>query len=109
MTEQFDPNAFENQQESDKAAKIKEKMSEPIDMFKAADGKEYAVTGIDAMSHQFRRMAVEGLKVVDPEGYDEYRKMKYAGGPNPDLATRKAAYIFAATRFIEKSYSIPGC
>mgnify|MGYP001810430552 CR=1 FL=1 len=47
------------------------------------------------------------LKRLDRDGYEEYKRMKYGQSGNPDLATRKRAYAFAAQRFLELTYTIP--
>ena len=106
--DEFDANAFEHAQEAKKLEAIKRKLTEPITMIQGADGKDYGVSRLDFVGHQWRRTAVELLKVLDPEAHKEYRSMKYRGGSKPDLATRRKAYEFAVRRFLELSYQVAG-
>lgn len=100
---------FEAAKEVEKLAAAKEDLTAPFQMFKTEDGKEYAITKANILSSQVRNMMTSVLKIVNPEAYAEYKAMKYAKGPNPDLATRKAAYIFAFQKFLESTYEIAGC
>lgn len=54
-----------------------------------------------------RREVVEALKSMDPEGYEEYGRRKYANGPNPSLDVRRAAYVFAFERLLAACYTVP--
>lgn len=105
----FDPQAYEHAQEVTKLEAMKQKLTEPLTMIQGADGKYYAASQLDAIGHQWRRTAVELLKVLDPKAYGKYREIKYGAGPNPGLATRRRAYAFAVRRFLELSYGIAGC
>ena len=105
---EFDPQAYEHAREAGKLAAIKEKLTEPVALVEGADGKDYAATRLDAIGHQWRRTAVELLKVLDPEAHEEYREIKYRAGLKPDLATRRKAYGFAVRRFLELSYQVAG-
>jgi len=68
------------------------------------DGKEVPVLQVDAVSSQIRQSITQVLRVTDPEGYAEYRKIKYANGDEPSLTDRKAAYRFAFRRFLNATY-----
>lgn len=93
---------------------VAEKASSCIDIFKGSDGEDYPVTPAMCLGRQIRRLAVELLRIVDPEKYEQYRKMKYTdpatGQPtdNPTLATRREAYRFAMNSVLDATYSIPG-
>ena len=65
-------------------------------------------TKAQVVGEGWRQQAVQLLRVIDPDGYAEYRKMKYGQGKTPDLKTRKAAYAFAVARFLEASYKLAG-
>ena len=76
-------------------------------MFEVGE-KSFPVSRLDGISSQVRNTVVEVLKIVDPVGYAEYRKLKYASGENPSLAERRAAYEFAWKKFLQASYNVPG-
>jgi hypothetical protein len=78
-----------------------------VSMAEGADGQTYPVTRLDCIHTQWRQTATSLLRLLDSESYKKYREMKYANGPNPDLATRKAAYMFAFEKFME-FYGIAG-
>ncbi len=67
-----------------------------------------APTKLQAAGEHWRQQAVQLLRVIDPDGYAEYRKRKYGKGKTPNLKTRKAAYAFAVGRFLEASYKVAG-
>lgn len=67
-----------------------------------------APSNLQAAGEHWRQQAVQLLRVIDPDGYAEYRKRKYGKGKSPDLKTRKAAYAFAIAAFLEASYKIAG-
>ena len=67
-----------------------------------------APSQLQVAGEMWRQQAVQLLKIVDPEAYAEYRKMKYGAGKSPDLDVRKAAYKFALLRFLDASYKIAG-
>ncbi|MEI6236318.1 MAG: hypothetical protein WCT04_24945 [Planctomycetota bacterium] len=92
---------------ADKDAKLLEKLTEPVQMFESGD-KSFPVSRLDAISSQVRNTVVEVLKIVDPAGYAEYRKLKYASGENPSLVERRAAYLLAFKKFLEATYNVPG-
>ena len=104
----FDPQAYEHGQEAKELEAIKQTLTEPVTMIQGADGKDYAISALDLVSHEWRRTAVDLLKALDPEAYAEYREIKYGAGPNPSLATRREAYKFAVRRFLELSYQVAG-
>ena len=87
---------------------LKRHFAEVVAVIQAADKKTYAATKLDAISHVWRRIAVDALRVVDPDAYAKYRRLKYGKGQTPDLATRRRAYEFAIKRFLELSYNLPG-
>ena len=93
--------------DADKKAKLLEKLTEPVQMFEVGE-KSFPVSRLDAISSQVRNTIVEVLKVVNPEAYAEYRKLKYATGENPSLAERRASYLFAFQKFMEASYNVAG-
>jgi hypothetical protein len=103
----FDANAFENQQESEKLEQMKAHLTEPVTAhhIEGTEG-ETPITRLDMLSSQWRQTATHLLKVIDPKAYAKYREMKYAGGPNPDHATRMAAYKFAVHAFLDASYKL---
>lgn len=91
-----------------KVKKVQAVLGETIGKGEDASGKEIDVTKLDMMSHQVRQTVVQVLKDLDPEGYKAYREAKYAGGDNPDLDTRKAAYKLAFEKFLDATYTKPG-
>jgi len=98
----------ENQEMDQKAlesaqAELKSPVSEA-----EINGQEVVVTKLDCISTQWRQTATKLLRLTDPKAYAEYRKIKYSGGPNPDLATRMKAYEFAVVAFLKSSYKIAG-
>ena len=85
-----------------------EKLLEPVALFHAADDQDYAVTGLEIAVKDLRNSTTALLKVVDPEGYRTYRRIKYRHGDNPDLQTRRMAYLFAFDALLQAGYSMPG-
>ncbi len=81
---------------------------EPVALHEAADGNSYPVTPLEIAVKHLRNGAVELLKIADPEGYAKYREIKYGAGDNPDLETRRKAYLLAFERLLQAGYSMPG-
>ena len=100
---------FEAAKKAEKLAQAHVELTEPCQMYKTDDGKAFMVSKANILSSQVRNMVTSVLRVVDPEGYAAYKAMKYAKGPNPTLAERKAAYLFAFQKFLDKTYEIAGC
>ena len=98
---------FDEAKEAEQNAAQIEDLKSMVSMADGADGQSYPVSKLDCIHSQWRQTAVRLLKLLNPEAYAEYRKMKYANGPNPDLAARKAAYMFAFEKFME-FYGIAG-
>ena len=92
---------------ADKNAKLLAKLTEPVQMFELGE-KSFSVSRLDAISSQVRNTIVEVLKLVDPVGYAEYKKLKYASGENPSLVERRAAYEMAFKKFLAATYNVPG-
>ncbi len=63
---------------------------------------------LQVVGESWRQHAVQLLRIMDPEGYAAYRKMKYEAGKNPSLDVRKAAYKCALLRFLNASYKLAG-
>ena len=93
--------------DADKSAKLLAKLTEAVQMFEVGE-KSFPVSRLDAISSQVRNTVDEVLKLVDPVGYTEYRKLKYASGENPSLVERRAAYLLAFKKFLEATYNVPG-
>ncbi len=104
----FDANAFEHAKEKEKLAAAKEDLTTPVTTHEIEGVGETLVTKLDIISHGWRQTAVRLLRVLDPEAYQRYRKLKYGAGKNPDHRTRMKAYQFAVARFLEASYKIAG-
>lgn len=120
INEDADPVAPADVAKDTKAAKKSVKKKSKLDAQKADllaprgevpgdDGETYTITKLDMVSSQWRQAAVQILRILDPEGYAHYRKLKYEKGQKPDLKTRKKAYSYAIRRFLDISYKIPGC
>ncbi len=104
----FDANSFEKKQKADKLAAAKEDLTTPVTTHKIEGVGETLVTKLDIISHGWRQTAVRLLRVLDPDGYQQYRKLKYGAGKNPDHRTRMKAYQFAVARFLDVGYKIAG-
>ncbi len=98
---------FDQAKDAEAAAAAVEDLKAMVKTAEGADGQTYPVTKLDCIHGQWRQTAVHLLRLLDPEAYKKYRDMKYGDGPNPDLETRRKAYIFAVTEFM-KFYGIAG-
>jgi hypothetical protein len=103
----FDANAFEKKQEAVKLAAAAEDLKSVVTSHDIEGVGETPISKLDIISSRWRQTAAQALKAENPEGYEEYRTLKYPDGPDskPDFATRKKAYRFAVLRFLNISYT----
>ncbi len=108
MDEQKQDGQEQDGGEVEKLAKMKAALAEEIQKVDV-QGVPTGVTRLDVVSGQWRQMAVKALKSGDEESYAEYRRRKYGEGEtaveDPDLKTRKMAYLYAVTKFLDVSYT----
>lgn len=56
----------------------------------------------------WRGQALMLLKLIDEEGYAEFKKIMAGEGKFPNLKTRKNAFRLVVLRFLDKSYRLAG-
>ena len=105
----FNPNAYEDKQEAEALAAMKEDLNSVVTIHEIEGAGQTPVTKLDIISHSWRQTATRLLRVIDEDSWIRYKALKYAGGDNPDHATRMKAYEFAVIAFLRASYKLANC
>lgn len=84
----------------DKAAELKA----ALDVQVGETNLKEPITKADLAFDQVRQQVTSLLAAYDPEGYEEYRKIKYASF-EPTLEDRRKAYEFAFKRLLKVLYT----
>lgn len=69
------------------------------------------VTGLDVASSQVRNAVTRLMRIVDPEGYEIYKTMKFKDvpqGARPEIQQARDAYLYLFKRFIQVTYRLSG-